>query len=573
MANYGGSRIGSDNITANITEPWATAPVSTKAVAWADTPSALDPARTFAGLWEFVDNLADLIPAEHLGHVGNETVATYDWFEHFHVIPRKFEFGNILTAQQEPIEVYSAFRDEDHLWLSLINNAGDGVSLIGQPSLPVLVPHQTGIQMELLVDTSGDPSVDTTLDFVFDVGTTEVPISLQRVVLFPVIPESGYLEYLEFATEILEHEDATEQRISLRKNPRQMFDWKLVVEDGRARARLENYMFEWQRRVFGIPIWHELTRLTSAATIGDTVINVGETDYRDFREGGLVLVYTSDTVSDVGTIAVGGITGTTITLQSGVLNNYAAGVMVVPLRTAVVKGQINGRRYPTGVQEMTIQFRVTDNDIDIADTTGWTMLNSKVVLDDSNAITGTMSETFDQQVTIIDNVTGQVFQTSGWASNRRTSNKTFWTATVQGLWEVRQLLHALRGRQVSFYLPTFAKDFQPTSQLNSGGSTMNIENVGYTQFVRNRQPKNIIRVTFNDGTAPLIRTITTSSEIDDDNETLTLDGVWPSNYPVSVVDRVMYVEEVRFSSDTIRIQHTIGQLTVRIQAPVVTVFE
>ena len=102
---------------------------------------------------------------------------------------------------------------------------------------------------------------------------------------------------------------------------------------------------------------------------------------------------------------------------------------------------------------------------------------------------------------------------------------------------------------------------------------MTVENVGYTQFVRGRQPKNIIRLTFKDGRTPLIRTIDTFAEVDSSTETLTLTDTWPEEITPEEIDRVMYVEEVRFDTDSFRIQHTTGERTVRVEAAVKTVFE
>lgn len=574
MADFPGLLQGQVIDAVNIQNDWATSPTSVLAKADVDVPSALDPAAYLLGTWTFVDAKSDKVTeTDHAGHIGYEAVGTFDWFEAFHVIPRRFDFGNLLTTQQASIEVYSAFRDDDHTWTSFVNNAGAGVTLLGQPSLPAVIGPQTGVQMTLEVDTNGEANVDSTLDFVFDTGTILVPITLQRVVLFPLMPESGYLELLEFLTEIIEHDDGSEQRIAWRKNPRQLFDWSVIVEDGASRSRVENILYEWQRRVFGIPVWHEQTKLTAAATAGDTVINVEDTANRDFREGGLVLIYQSDTVNDVGTIAAGGIASGSITLETGIISSYGAGTLLIPLRTGSIRGVVQGSRYPSGAQEMTIKFRVDDNDANLADTSSWTILNSKVLLDDNNAIAGTLSETFDQQVTIIDNQTGKVYQSSGWAYHSRISAKTFWTNSLAGLWTVRQLLHALRGRQISFYLPTFSSDLQPVANLVSGSQTMTITNVGYNQFVRQRQNKNIIRVTFKDGSTPLIRTITNSTPIDSTTESITVDSTWGSDITLAEIDKVMFVEEVRFNSDTIRIQHTPGQRTVRIGATVKTVFE
>lgn len=573
MANYPGI-IPTGNLPVELGTDAGTAPGSVRRDFEPNAPDALDPAQYLLGATTFVDAKPDKVTnTNYSGFLGWIDAGSEFWFEKVHVIPRRFDFGNLLTSQQEPFEIFNAFRDTDQSWTAFINNAGEGVSIVSQPSLPTTIGALEGLQLTLSIETTGEASVDTTLDFVFSSGTTSVPITLERVVLFPLQPEAGYRETLEFLTEILGHVDGSEQRIALRKNPRQLFDWTIAVPDGASRSRLENIIYEWQRRIFGIPIWHEATRLTVAATTGDTTINVRETAYRDFRVGSLVVVYVSDTQNDVGTIATSGLGATTITLESGLLSDYPVGTLVVPLRTGSIRGLARGRRYPSGAQELRIGFRVDDNDSDLADTSSWTMLNSKVLLDGNNAIGQTLTESFDQQVTIIDNETGVVSQISNWDYNKRISNKTFWTNSVQGLWTVRQLLHALRGRQVSFYLPTFADDLQPTQPLTSGSTDLTVVNVGYTQFVRNRQNKNIIRIEFVSGTTPLIRTISSSSEDSSTEETLTLSTTWPATYQPSEIKKISFIEEVRFDSDDIRIEHTTGQRTTRISAPVRTVFE
>lgn len=495
---------------------------------------------------------------------------TEDWFERFHVVPRSFDFGSILATQQVGIEVYSAFRYSNHLWIDYINNAGAGVTLIGMPVLPRLFLPQTGVQMTLQVDTTGEPFVDTTLDFIFDSGTTYVPITVQRVTLFSLPPELPYVEVLGFLTDVIGHTDGSEQRISLRKNPRQGFEWEVIMEPGVERQIVDSILFDWQSRIFGIPMWHELTTLTTASSIGAFTITVGTTAFADYRIGGLVLIRDSQTSYDV--LVLVSMTGTTLTFDKATLKAHAVGAQVMPLRTAVLEGNPTGRRFASDAESLSLRFRVRDNDVSIASTAAFNSFNSKVLLDGLNCITTALDEEFEQVTVTIDNGTGVTEEASPWSRHRRGTTKTFLAKGRQSVWETRQLLHALRGRQISWYLPTFGKDLELLLATISGSPLMNIRNIGYTQYVKSRQPKNVIRVRLIDGTI-ILRTILSSVIVDDTQETLTLNGNWPSIITPAQIDRVSYVEKVRFDSDTIRIQHTIGDRTVKFSAPVKTVFE
>ena len=509
---------------------------------------------------------------QYLGRQGDEATPAIDWFETFHVIPRSFDFGNVLSTQVASIEVYNAFRRENHYWTAFMNNAGAGVTLSGMPSLPALIFHQDGVVMTLQVSTSGPPLVIATLDFVFDTGDTiYVPISLQRVVLFHVPPVGGYREVLQFLTDVIPHMDDTEQRIRLRKCPRQFFEWTVFLEDGQERDRIEAILFDWQTQVFGVPIWREEVHTTAAHLAGVTTINVPTTAFADYRVGGLFLIYKDQFTFDVLELAATP-GATTLVATTATLNAYPIGAEVMPLRTALAPSKINGTRWRINGSELQIRFQVNDNDSDIASSSGWATYNSKVLLSDPNVVDGTMREEYAKESVILDSQTGLVDQQSPSDRGRRASRKTFWTNTPAGLWSVRQLMHFLGGRQTSHYLPTFFKDLELNTALVSGANTMVVKYVGYAQFVRNRSAKNVIRVLFTDGTT-LIRAITASSLTTPTTETLTLDSTWPANRPVSEIERIEYVEKIRADSDTIEFEYPEGETTARISYPVRTVLE
>ncbi len=508
------------------------------------------------------------------GHVAQSLSAGVDFFELMHVVPRSFDFGFVLTTQLVPVEVFNAYRRQDNSWTAWVNNAGAGVSLVGMPILPVTVFALGGIQMDLQVTPNGPALVDTTLDFVFNVGTIQTPITLQRVVLLFNRPENGYEETLEFLTAIETHKSGSEQRVSTRKNPRQIFDLEYFLEEtsGDERARFENFLFDWQSNVFGVPVWHEETALTAAVTAGATTLSVQSTAFADFRVDGLVAVIDEVTgVSDVVTVLV--VNPTSIELGNGLANSYALGAPVLPLRAAYARPLIQGQRAINEVSRVKMLFEVIDNDVSIASLAAFQSFEGKLLLSGYIFADGTSGETFERQITELDPLVGTRFRDSQWDRNKRSS---FWSTLVRGkqeTWEHRQMLHAIRGRQISFWLPTQRFDLRPILSLNSGSAALDVANVGYSQFVRQRVPKSVIRVTFSNGASQLLRTVLSSAEVDDTRETLTLNAAWPATYAVSDVARIELVEKVRFDSDAIRIRHEgAGGRVSRFSAPVKAVF-
>jgi len=544
------------------------------------TPHPLSLSVAIAGTW--TSDSPVVVPPGN-GYAG---VLTYsatpglDFYDRFHVLPRSISLGNILSTNLVSMETFSAYRTEQQYWTMFDGVTGLGMSLVGAPTLPVLVLPQGGFTFQLQVDLIGPAVVDTTLDFTFtDTGVISIPISFARIVLLANEPEQPFKETLEWLTDVLLHEDGSEQRRALRKNPRQFFQWDVLVEDGPERALLENILFEWQVRDFGIPVWRQATTLEGAITGGSTTtFTVGSTADRDFRVGSLVAVWKSATEYDV--MTVDSFTATTITVTTAPLNSYtpaAFPVLVMPVRLGVITNMNNLQtsRERLGLDRLQMRIRVKDNDSDLADTSTWSAFNGKVLLDDFNFAVGggAIRDAYQQQAVVVDGNTGLTYESSRQGRHRHVTAKGFVTKTLSERRRIVKLLHALRGQQVSFYLPTFLKDLQPLASITSGTATLAIQNVGYTNFVQNRQPRNVIRVVPVSGAgSPFIRTIIASVVDSATQETITVDSNWSTTLTPSQIDRISFVEESRLASDSVTIEHDRGSAS-RISLPVIAVTE
>ena len=113
----------------------------------------------------------------------------------------------------------------------------------------------------------------------------------------------------------------------------------------------------------------------------------------------------------------------------------------------------------------------------------------------------------------------------------------------------------------------------PDADLVSGSADLRVEHANYDQFVDARAGRNVIQVVFNNGDADLLRTVLSSVVDTPTRETLTLDGTWPSTVTPAEVEKISYVEKVRWDSDTIRLRHELGDRMTRITGPVKVVLE
>lgn len=495
--------------------------------------------------------------------VSDKTTMAFDFFDRFHVFPGRFDIGVVTSAQLLDIEIYSAHRYATYDWSTFVNNAdpNSGITLVTLPTLPVSIPPQTSYTpaLQLSIASSGNPIIDSTLDFGFTTPeTVTVPITLSRVAPIVFRPEQPYRETLSFGTAFRSTiTRGREQRVSYRKNPRQLFEWRLFLEDGTERTKVAMFLHSPRDVPFAIPAWHDLTTLTAAVTAGATVLPVANTSQGDFRVDGLVLIY-KDSNGTFEILSVASLTATTVTLNVGLTGGFAQGDIVAPVLIAALDSNPSGARWPSSDAVVNLALRVTDNDANIGSTAAWPTFNGRVLLDECNGVETTAPELFEQDVLRIDSRSGPVhLDASSWGRSQRVTEKTFRTATRSASWNLRQLLYALRGPAVAFYLPSFSNDLQVAATVTNATSTIDVTNVGYTRFVgaTPEAPRNIIRLVFVDGSAPVYRTVTAATEVSATVERLTVNSAWGATYTTSQIRRIEFVELVRFDSDDLELEH------------------
>lgn len=539
--------------------------VSTTASAARSVPQTIQvmemPLSDIAGQLDRTDEwLINRSPSVDRDGLVEEAVSLF-WFEMLHTYPSFIELGNMASSVARDIEIYSSFRRLVQTLDTAVNNAGTGITFQNLPTLPANINPNGGIVFQVLVSQQGQPEIDGTLDFTTSVDPLSIPITGSRVIIMANEPEGDIQETLEFLTDIIRSVNGKEQRIKVRKNPRQTFDYNFRIPEGEERRKLEIFLTKWHPQVFGIPVWTEAKRLSSAATAGDLTINVN-TDYADFRTAGLAIVWSGYDTFDA--LEIQSMTSSTITFSSPITRDYPAKTKVMPLRLAITKQDISGDKAPVNMSFISIRFFVNENESSIADDSAFGSHNGKVMFNDYNWIPReTNTDTLKRILSTLDNQTGDIIQFSDWDHSHFISSKGFFCRNPQATWEMRQVLHFLGGRWKSFYLPTFYYDLIVNTDLASGSSIMDIDYVGYTDFINGNEPNKSLYVVLNDGTI-YTRQVESSSIVSETTERLVLDEVWPANIPYTDIKFVSFLRLGRFANDQFEINHNnSGQATLK----------
>lgn len=484
-------------------------------------------------------------------------------FGHILIIPDRLALGNILSNQTRTLEIANLYTTERE-WLGAITDVTGltftNLPAFGSPPSPYLLPSFGSFLLQVGIAADGPATIDGTITLEFDVGAQDVPVTGRRVVLWPFQPQPEIVETLEWRTDVMEAYDGTEQRMSLRLVPRQRLRMnfvKFAAIERRARALL----FDWLARVFALPLWFEARRTTAPASIGATTISV-DTASGDFRVGGLLFIYASDSAYEA--LEIEAIGASSIDVASELTLAYPTGTLVMPATTCFAKTVPATPRLPGGGSAYAMEFVAIEGD-DLSSTVGSSVYDGKVLLDDCNLVDGGSSDAWDRPVIVLDNDSGRVYQTSRTDRSRFRTRKQWDCPTLAETWRVRQLLHALAGNRVSFWLPSFRADLQLTDTIGPAATTFRVEECGYTTFMQSRTPFADVRLVLLDGTA-IVRRVT-GAEVDGAEEVLTISAAFDPLAPITVaqVSRIELVNLCRIADDAAEVVHRrLGDASVTI---------
>ena len=482
------------------------------------------------------------------------------WFDQWIINPGRLDLGNVLTTQIRELELLNNFRTEARTWEAFVNNAGAGVVVTNLPGLPLVLPALTSFVSDVQVSTAGPPSITGTLDYDVDtaVDILVVPITGSRITIFQYRPQAPIKETLKFKTDIIELNDGSEQRINVRAFPRQVFNFTIRTDDDRRRDSINAVLYDWQGRIFGVPVWFEQKPLGAPMSISDTTVVVDTAD-ADFRVGGLVMIYDNDFAQEA--LEISAVNPNDLELDVGIGQAFdAVNTIVVPVRTALTRPTLSQKRYAIGPTDFSLEFQVLDN-IDLSSSAafdtyqGAGQTTAKPNIDRLNFMKGsTVGEGLRRKVTRLDHETGPPVQFSPWLKGKPSLAYGFESTSFAETWEFRQLLHFLKGSQLSFYVGTGRDDFKVLADIGDGATQLDFQAFGFTQFVQEVTPRSDIQVVRKDGTLSQ-HEINGSSVVSSTVERITITpGITPA-LPLVDLDRIEFLTLNRLTNDQAVFSH------------------
>lgn len=376
---------------------------------------------------------------------------------------------------------------------------------------------------------------------------------------FPVAQE--ITEVLEWRTDVLSSR-AGEQRIALRPRPREIVTFRHRLDAiGMARtAELTRAGFagDWK-----VPLWHMALQPNADLVQGDTEILINTT-VADYRAGDMVAIAVDGgdaAVMEIATIQADRlILAEPLVLQLPSPAVAAQRITVAPIRSGVLTSAVEVARRRQGDGMVTASFLLRD----ASELTAPAMPTylGRPVQTDPSLVRRPLATNLRRAVEYVDNGFGPVVVEPMRDVFER--NETI-TLKVQGptaRYSLRRWLWCLRGRQASFWVPTWGYELQLRKAMTSGSVLMRVAPVASLPAYVGR------RIMLELPGALRFRSVTAAIE-DGLNHQLTLSS--NLGEPVQLETKVHFLTAVRSDADRVEIQH--GPVASEVTLPVIEVSE
>lgn len=484
-----------------------------------------------------------------------------DFYNRIHVNPSSVDLGNLLTVQERTVDVWNSFIEPRVLSAASVP-AGQGVTVTSPVAVPTTYAPLQQLTYTLTVGLNGPPAINTALSLVFDVRTITVPITGNRVVVFPFAPNwaAPVSETLEYKSSVSRSRNKTEQRMALRKRPRRIFQYNITLLKAQDAAQFDQLVFGWDGRYFALPMWPERTYLDADVAAGATTISVDTTN-RTFVAGGLLVLLSDTRTFEAAQIE--SVSGSTVTLVRGLQSAWPAATRVYPAGLSLINADFTTSRVTDSYTQAQVQFTMDPQTVDPrtpAVAAPQTYLGDELYTLGTDWANGVSTQVTSDRINVDSNVgIFKPFQKSGWpdvVKPHRWLLKTADEITDMRAWAARR-----NGRAKPVWMPTGTTDMELLSTIASNGVAFTVSNQEYSTY-GGQAERNHIGILLKDGTF-FAREIVTAAEIDASTQQFTIDSSLGRTVTPDDVRRVSFLGLFRLASDDVTFQwQTTGVATL-----------
>jgi len=512
-----------------------------------DNQVALDYAK-----W-FCPSFGSVVPETGTGVLHTQASQHYDFHYRFWVIPSELRLANPLIGTDIPFIIWNTFPE---------NQSYDDILVLGSEVLTfdktVSVDSIRDFEWQVVnVQIGpGESNVDALIEFVFPLGNAFLTIIATVSETFNLIPDVPVNETWEYLTEILTAYDGTEQRISLRRNPRRNMEFSVEIIDLQQRREQYELLFKNTGIQAIIPAYQHATRITQTTSIGGSRLyfDASKTQMRVNESIAIINIKTQEAqVSKVTAIYSDGVDiGSAVGQDIDSLNYvYPCHAMIIQNNSSITMQTITGRMdiRAEGFSQPSLSRPGASVSIDVVDG-----LNVMRIRPLSSA-----DELFGNRADIIDFDTGlKAILRKADPHPTLSGNRSFLIKRYDRSEDedyMREFIDQARGAQKAWLMPTWLPDLTlaPIATPDPLEGTLIINEVNYPSLFFPYPTWQYIMIQY--GTlAPTFHKVTAASVREDGYVDLSFTPSLGSDPLVSDITSISFMLKVR-GTDTIRRRH------------------
>lgn len=476
----------------------------------------------------------------------------HDYYFRIHITPASIDLGNISSTQGVNVLVWNAWLTPQTL--NSFSGAEEGIEVTPPRPLPLTFGALEENLWGILVSSTGTPQIDINIEFDFaGIDSPVLHITGTRVTMWPFLPDwsESITQRMEWATDILTSNTGTEQRRALRLSPRRFYSGRFLLFKA-DRPYFDMLMAGNGAGTFAIPIWPEMQELKAAVQAGDTEV-LCNTAQREFIPGGMVVLRTPD-VNDIftlETIIIKHVFDDHLVTERPLQQSWPSGTRLYPARSCRLSSQPK-------VERITDQDVISNINFEINEASDWqaelpaTLYRGFPVFEARPDENKNLTTEYLRILQTLDNVAGipAVYDNSKQPFSAQ--EHAFFLVGAEEVDAFKRFMYALRGRQVSVWVPTHMSDMQVAAV--SSNNRMIIQKMGYAQFGVGRVGRRDIRLERKSGLVTMHR-IEAAVDLQDGTEQIQIDPplldlVFPDD-----VGRISFMALCRLDSDSVELEH------------------
>lgn len=474
-------------------------------------------------------------------------------FGKVHLTPSHIDVGTITEDTSNSFSIWNTTKADITLATLLATNA-EAISITSNDGLYAPIRSMETRYFDANVAMDGGPIIDAT--YVFDFGSVQCDLLItgQRLMAFAFAPDwqSAPTDIFEYKTSIFESYDGTEHRARLREEPRLHKQYQYTVDSAQRRA-LAAMMYTLQSKRISCPTWTN-SATANKPSVGETVL-AADTTNLGLVEGDSIYIWQNYKTFQVAVVT--SISNTTISLKSPIDVDFTGPVTVSKMGVYTMQDSVTVNAITDDLSTLrpTITEDITSNSsvVSTLNADALISINGTYVFDFSADRSSSIQQTHNRTVDYFDT------QVAGFKKIDKTQfpsvqQKLFcYLSGKDDIHRFRSFLHAVGGMHKPFFVSTKSTDLEPITDIAADQTTLQVFDVGYSQFMfPDGQRRHLeIKVGKQSHYVKVINAVKNN----DGSETLTLDAPIGVHIENQDVERISFLEHVRFNTDKFEIKY------------------